>query len=67
MQNTEKQGLNNNHSKLLPSDFYIENGLKVMTEEFHIRRGYCCGSGCRHCPFEPKHQKGNITLSEKFR
>lgn len=51
--------------KLLPSDFYIENGLRVMTEDYHIRRGHCCGSGCRHCPFEPKAQKGNTTLSEK--
>lgn len=51
--------------KLLPSDFYIENGLQVMTEQYHIKRGYCCGSGCRHCPFEPKTQKGNTTLSKK--
>ena len=51
--------------KLLPSDFYMENGLKVMTEEYHIKRGYCCGSGCRHCPFEPKTQRGNTTLSKK--
>ena len=51
--------------KLLPSDFYIENGLRVMTEEYHIRRGYCCGSGCRHCPFEPKAQRGSSTLSKK--
>jgi len=51
--------------KLLPSDFYMENGLKVMTEEYHIKRGYCCGSGCRHCPFDPKKQRGNTTLSKK--
>jgi hypothetical protein len=52
-------------SKLLPSDFYIENGFKVMTEEYHIKRGYCCGNGCRHCPFTPKSIKGNMTLIEK--
>lgn len=51
--------------KLLPSDFYMENGLKVMTEEYHKKRGYCCGSGCRHCPFEPKAKKGNTALSKK--
>ena len=51
--------------KLLPSDFYIENGFKVMTEEYHIKRGYCCGNGCRHCPFSPKAIKGNSTLIEK--
>ena len=31
--------------------FYIEKGLFVMTEKFHIERGYCCQSGCRHCPY----------------
>jgi hypothetical protein len=52
-------------SKLLPSDFYMENGRKVMTEEYHIRRGYCCGSACRHCPFEPRATKGVTTLLKK--
>lgn len=40
-------------------DFYIENGKYVFTESYHLKRGYCCGSGCRHCPFEPKHVKNN--------
>ncbi|MEL7003088.1 MAG: DUF5522 domain-containing protein [Bacteroidota bacterium] len=31
--------------------FYIENGLYVFTEEYHLKRGYCCKSGCRHCPY----------------
>lgn len=33
-------------------DYYFENGLLVMTARFHLRRGYCCGNLCRHCPFE---------------
>lgn len=32
-------------------DYYIENGLYVFTAEFLAKRGYCCGSGCRHCPY----------------
>lgn len=33
-------------------DYYIdENGFLVMTREYHLKRGYCCGSGCRHCPY----------------
>jgi hypothetical protein len=51
--------------KLLPSYFYEEDGKKVMTEEFHIDRGFCCGNGCRHCPYEPKYQKGNTYLVKK--
>jgi hypothetical protein len=44
--------------KLLPTDFYWENGHMVMTDTYHSRRGSCCGNGCRHCPYEPKHSKG---------
>jgi len=32
-------------------DYYIENGLYIFTENYHIKRGYCCESGCRHCPY----------------
>ncbi len=48
--------------KLLPSDFYIENGNYVFTKEFHLKRGSCCGNFCRHCPFQPIHKKGNTTI-----
>ncbi|MBL9167766.1 MAG: ABC transporter substrate-binding protein [Verrucomicrobiales bacterium] len=36
---------------LQPGDFYFEAGLLVLTAQYHRRRGYCCGSGCRHCPY----------------
>lgn len=26
-------------------------GYSVFTELHMLQRGYCCGSGCRHCPF----------------
>ncbi len=32
-------------------DYTIEDGLLVFTRGYHLRRGICCGSGCRHCPF----------------
>ncbi len=32
-------------------DFYWEEGRVVFTEAYHRKRGYCCGSGCRHCPW----------------
>jgi len=34
-------------------DFYIdpETGYQVMTELYHKKRGHCCQSGCRHCPY----------------
>lgn len=33
-------------------DFYFENGNMVFTEAYHLKRGYCCGNGCRHCPYQ---------------
>lgn len=24
----------------------------VLTEAYHLERGYCCGNGCKHCPYE---------------
>jgi hypothetical protein len=32
-------------------DFYREGATFVFTEHYHLRRGYCCESGCRHCPY----------------
>jgi hypothetical protein len=31
--------------------FYMENGLIVFTEAYHLKKGYCCKHGCRHCPY----------------
>ncbi len=27
-------------------------GYSVMTAAYLAERGYCCSSGCRHCPWE---------------
>jgi hypothetical protein len=33
-------------------DYYVgPDGLLVFTREYHLARGVCCGSGCRHCPY----------------
>ena len=32
--------------------YYInEEDLVTFTESFLLKRGYCCGNGCKHCPF----------------
>lgn len=31
--------------------YYNENGFIVLTEKYHIERGFCCDNGCKHCPF----------------
>ena len=40
-------------------DWYFEYGLLVYTASYHLKRGFCCGSGCRHCPYKPRHLEGN--------
>lgn len=32
-------------------DYTVEGGRWVFTAAFLLRRGFCCGSGCRNCPY----------------
>ncbi len=32
-------------------DYYMDGEYLVFTAEYHRKRGFCCGSGCRHCPY----------------
>lgn len=33
-------------------DYYLnENQQMVFTAHFLTKRGFCCQSGCRHCPY----------------
>ena len=45
-------------------DYYVENGLFVFTAQYLKERGYCCTSGCRHCPYgfrqEPPEQSDSL-------
>ncbi|HEY9364021.1 MAG TPA: DUF5522 domain-containing protein [Chitinophagaceae bacterium] len=34
-------------------DFYVnQEGYVVLTEKFHLEKGFCCGMGCLHCPYQ---------------
>jgi hypothetical protein len=46
-------------------DFYWEGGFIVFTRLYHLKRGYCCGSGCRHCPYDPRWTSGETTLARE--
>ncbi len=37
---------------LEPGDAYEEGPYVVFTAQYHLRRGSCCHSGCRHCPYQ---------------
>lgn len=32
-------------------DFYMDGPFMVFTAQYHLKRGYCCGNNCRHCPY----------------
>ncbi len=48
--------------KLDPEDFYKSpEGYIIFTEKYHLKRGYCCKSGCKHCPYGYDKKTGRIT------
>ena len=49
-------------------DYYVnESGLLVFTAAYLLERGYCCGNGCLHCPYDYKAvpEPGRTALIEK--
>jgi hypothetical protein len=51
-----------NSNKLIEGeDFYLTpEGYKCFTAKHHLERGYCCKSGCRHCPYGFDKKTGHI-------
>jgi hypothetical protein len=35
-----------------PESYSNEEGLTVFTAEYLLGRGYCCGYGCKNCPYD---------------
>lgn len=47
-------------------DFYQDaEGRMVFTADYLLRRGYCCESGCRHCPYGDGEEE-SITKRKKL-
>ena len=36
---------------------YLYTDKAILSREFLLKQGKCCGSGCQMCPYKPKHQK----------
>ena len=49
--------------------YYNEDGLMVFTEKYHLAKGFCCGKGCRHCPYNyekvPEPQRTELLKNKK--
>ena len=50
--------------------YFNDNGLLVFTEYYLSQRGYCCGNGCRHCPYHyinvPDELKQQLNIQNKI-
>jgi hypothetical protein len=52
--------------KLEHGDYYTTaEGYIVFTEQYHLKRGYCCKSGCRHCPYGFNKKTGKLDSPKK--
>jgi hypothetical protein len=48
--------------------FYVNSdGLYVFTAEYLIQRGYCCGNGCVHCPYNYKNVQDPVKKEKLIR
>ena len=44
-------------------DYTWEDGRMVFTAAFLLKRGFCCNSGCRNCPYrDPPAERLEIGL-----
>jgi len=46
--------------------YYMEGECVIFTALLHLERDQCCGNGCRHCPFDPKHKHSNQNIQDKY-
>jgi Family of unknown function (DUF5522) len=46
---------------LKEDEFYMSpEGFIVFTEKYLLKRGYCCKSGCKHCPYGYDKKTGTV-------
>jgi len=51
-------------NQLDKEDYYLsEEGYIVFTAQYHLKRGYCCKSGCKHCPYGFNPKTGHIKVT----
>jgi hypothetical protein len=52
--------------ELDPEDFYYSpEGYIIFTEKYHLKRGYCCKNGCKHCPYGFNKKTGKFENEKK--
>jgi hypothetical protein len=50
-------------------DYVLDpKGFRIMSGEYLKERGYCCGTGCPNCPYDPPQAfRGNEELQDKYK
>ena len=43
-----------------------KNNFFMLSKEFLIERGYCCGNGCFMCPYKPRHTKDSTRIMSEL-
>lgn len=50
--------------------YYNEMGYIVLTAQYHLEKGSCCGNGCLHCPFDyinvPEPRKSELLAERRY-
>jgi len=46
-------------------DYILVDGYRVFTEEYLLKRGYCCQNFCKNCPYKNKKENGKIHKDSK--
>ena len=51
--------------------YYNKDGYIVLTEKYHLKKGFCCGNGCTHCPYNyeavPEPKKSELLQNHEKR
>lgn len=48
-------------NKLSKEDFYYsDEGYRIFTEKYLLKRGTCCKNGCKHCPYGFDNKTGRV-------
>ena len=66
MSTAKAPSMTDSNSRLMEGrDYYWEGAVIVFTARYLLGRGYCCESGCRHCPYGERDPNTPVNLRPK--
>ena len=58
------QDFRNKKNNVEDDFYYSTDGYIIFNEKYHLKRGYCCKSNCKHCPFGYDIKTGKIRSND---